>query len=230
MNISHFHVKIMPKVKHYQMGIHSLSFMYSLPTDSNNYPKSHVLCALLLLGIVHTANAVEIAVSTARDGQFMPRTVSDGRAGAIVAWEDYRTGKDWDIYAQRVNALGEAVWKTNGIPICLAGLNQRRLRMVRSSDRVIAVWNDRRDRSNWDIYAQAIDVSGKTLWQTDGMPVCTDTADQSTQAILSDGAGGAIFVWEDARRSAEHQDLLHSKTQFERSTNVEYGWDSGFPV
>ena len=181
--------------------------MHSLPINIFNIPKSHFLCIALLFGIAHTARAAEIAVSVAPDGQFMPRTVSDGRAGAIVAWEDYRTGTDWDIYAQRVNALGEAVWKTDGIPICLAGLNQRRLRMVRSSDRVIAVWNDRRDRSNWDIYAQAIDVSGKILWQTDGVPVCTDTADQSTQAILSDGAGGAIFVWEDARRSAQYQDL-----------------------
>ena len=106
-----------------------------------------------------------------------------------------------------VNAAGKAAWKTDGVPICLAEWNQRRLRMIRSVDRVIAVWNDRRDKSNWDIYAQAIDLSGKVLWQTDGVPVCTDTADQSTQAILSDGAGGAIFVWEDARRSAEHQDL-----------------------
>ena len=207
MNISRFHVKIIPKATRYQMRNHSLSFMCSFPIDSINYPKSHVLCTLLLLGIVHTASGAEIAVSTARDGQFMPRTVSDGRAGAIVAWEDYRTGKDWDIYAQRVNAAGKAEWKTDGAPICLAEWNQRRLRMIRSANRVIAVWNDRRDKTNWDIYAQAIDLSGKVLWQTDGVPVCTDTADQSTQAILSDGAGGAIFVWEDARRSAEHQDL-----------------------
>ncbi|MDE0296997.1 MAG: hypothetical protein OXN17_00010 [Candidatus Poribacteria bacterium] len=137
----------------------------------------------------------------------MPRTVSDGRGGAIVAWEDYRTGTDWDVYAQRVSSAGKAIWKVDGVPICTAGWNQRRLRMTRSSDRVIAVWNDRRDRSNWDIYAQAIDVSGKILWQSDGVPVCTDSADQSTQAILSDGAGGAIFVWEDARRSAQYQDL-----------------------
>lgn len=207
MKISRFHVKINPKSKRYQMGNHSLPYMYSRPIDSSNNPKLHVLCMLLLLGMVHSASAAEIAVSTARDGQFMPRAVSDGRRGAIVAWEDYRTGKDWDIYAQRVNAAGKAAWKTDGVPICLAEWNQRRLRMIRSVDRVIAVWNDRRDKSNWDIYAQAINLSGKVLWQTDGVPVCTDTADQSTQAILSDGAGGAIFVWEDARRSAEHQDL-----------------------
>ena len=207
MNVSRIHVKILQKAKSYQIGNHSLTFMYSHPIGSNNYPKSPGLSMLILLVIVHCASAEEIAVSTAPDGQFMPRAVSDGRRGAIVAWEDYRTGKDWDIYAQRVNAVGKAEWKTDGVPICLAEWNQRRLRMIRSVDRVIAVWNDRRDKSNWDIYAQAIDLSGRVLWQTDGVPVCTDTADQSTQAILSDGAGGAIFVWEDARRSTEHQDL-----------------------
>lgn len=181
--------------------------MQSLLISLTNYPKSHVLCILVLFGIAYAASTEEIPVSTAPDGQFMPRTVSDGKGGAIVVWEDYRTATDWDVYAQRVDAAGETVWEVDGIPICLAGWNQRRLRMVQSADRVIAVWNDRRGRTNWDIYAQAIDLSGQVLWQVDGVPVCTDTADQSTQAILSDGAGGAIFVWEDARQSAEHQDL-----------------------
>ena len=198
---------LMSKATRYQKECHPLSSMHSLPINLTKYPKSHFLCILLLFGIAHNASAKEIAVCTAPDGQFMPQAVSDGRGGTIVAWEDYRTGTDWDIYAQRVDAAGRAVWQADGVPICLAGRNQRRLRMARSANQVIAVWNDRRGRTNWDIYAQAIDLSGKVLWQTDGVPVCTNAADQSTQAILSDGAGGAIFVWEDARRSAEHQDL-----------------------
>ena len=201
--------------------------MHSLPINLINCRSSRFLCILLLFGIAWAANAEEIVVSAAPDGQFMPRAVSDGKGGVVVAWEDYRTGTDWDIYAQRVNAAGKAVWKTDGIPICLAGWNQRRLRMIRSSDRVIMVWNDRRDRTNWDVYAQAIDLSGKVLWQADGVPVCTNTADQSTQAILGDGAGGAIFVWEDARRSAEHQDLY---VQRFRPSGQPMWKENGIPV
>ena len=151
--------------------------------------------------------AAEIPVSTAIDGQFLPWVVDDGQSGVIVMWEDYRTGKDWDVYAQRVDSIGTARWEENGVPICTADRNQRRLRMIRHEQHAIVVWNDRRDRSSWDIYAQAVNLEGKVLWQTDGIPVCKNNADQSTQAILSDGKGGAICVWEDERRSSEFQDL-----------------------
>ena len=64
------------------------------------------LTFLLFVGICilcSTASA-EVAVSTAVDGQFLPWVVDDGEGGVIVMWEDYRTGKDWDVYAQRVDS------------------------------------------------------------------------------------------------------------------------------
>ncbi len=166
------------------------------------------MCLLLVIfcTLCRTARS-EIPVTTAKDGQFLPWVVDDGDGGVIVMWEDYRTGKDWDVYAQRVDNSGTTRWKENGIAICTADRNQRRLRMVRHDQHAIVVWNDRRVRSNWDIYAQAVNLEGDVLWQTDGIPVCVNSADQSTQAILSDGEGGAICVWEDERRSSEFQDL-----------------------
>ena len=172
----------------------------------------HRLKRLLLLLLAASFTLCEVAsaeipVSTAIDGQFLPWVVDDGEGGVIVMWEDYRTGKDWDVYAQRVDSTGTTRWIQNGMAICKADRNQRRLRMIRHDKHAIVVWNDRRDRSNWDIYAQAVTLDGEILWQTDGLPICTNTADQSTQAILSTGEGGAIFIWEDERRSSEFQDL-----------------------
>ncbi|MDI6807711.1 MAG: T9SS type A sorting domain-containing protein [Candidatus Eisenbacteria bacterium] len=34
--------------------------------------------------------------------QYYPVMVEDGCGGAIIAWQDYRSGTNWDIYAQRV--------------------------------------------------------------------------------------------------------------------------------
>jgi predicted lipoprotein with Yx(FWY)xxD motif len=79
--------------------------------------------------------------------------------------------------------------------------------MVHSGNQMIIVWNDRRSQTNWDIYAQAIDLSGKIVWAEDGVPVCTHPAGQSPPVILSDGEGGVLVAWEDERNSAEHQDL-----------------------
>lgn len=169
------------------------------------------LILLLLVGVTFWAQCTnvlaEIAVSTAADGQFLPWVVDDGEGGVIVMWEDYRTGKDWDVYAQRVDSAGTTVWESDGLAICKADRNQRRLRMIRHDTHAIVVWNDRRGRTSWDIYVQAVNLEGEVLWQTDGVPVCTNAADQSTQAILNDGEGGAICVWEDERRSSEFQDL-----------------------
>ena len=41
--------------------------------------------------------------------------------------------------------------------------------MIRHDTHAIVVWNDRRGRSNWDIYAQAVNLDGKVLWEKDGI-------------------------------------------------------------
>jgi hypothetical protein len=49
--------------------------------------------------------------------QLNPDIIGDGFGNAVVAWEDYRNSND-EIYAQKVDAYGTAVWATNGIQIC----------------------------------------------------------------------------------------------------------------
>lgn len=190
------------------------------------------LILLILVGGVtpwlqYTTALAEIAISTAADGQFLPWVVDDGEGGVIVMWEDYRTGKDWDVYAQRVDSTGRTVWELDGLAICKADRNQRRLRLIRHDTHAIVVWNDRRSSASWDIYVQAVNLKGEVLWQTDGVAVCTNAADQSTQAILSDGEGGAICVWEDERRSAEFQDLYIQRID---SAGVPMWEKDGIPV
>lgn len=168
-----------------------------------------------------------ITVSSAKDGQLFPSVVDDGEGGVIVIWEDYRTGKDWDVYARRVDSRNQPIWDLDGDPISIAERNQRRLRMIRHGRHAIVVWNDRRNGSSWDIYAQAVNIEGDVFWAANGMPICTNEADQSTQAILSDGEGGAIFVWEDERRSSEFQDLY---IQHITSTGITMWQENGIPV
>ena len=162
-----------------------------------------------------TTALAEIPVSAANNGQLFPSAVDDGKGGVIVVWEDYRTGKDWDVYAQRVDNTNTTVWAPNGLALSTADGNQRRLRMIRHDTHAIVIWNDRRGISSWDIYAQAVDFEGKVLWEKDGIPICTNAADQTTQAILSDGEGGAIIVWTDERKSSEFHDLYMQRINSE---------------
>lgn len=181
----------------------------------------------LFMSVQTTITFADTIVSNADDGQLFPQGVADGKGGLIVFWEDYRTGIDWDVYAQYIDNTNVALWEPNGLPISLAANNQRRLRIIGYDTHAIVVWNDRRGRSSWDIYAQAIDFEGQVLWEKDGRPICVNTSDQSTQAIVSDGEGGTVVVWEDERRSAEFQDLYIQRV----NALGEPMWDQdGIPV
>ncbi len=47
-----------------------------------------------------------VTISTAAGSQSNPAIVSDGAGGAIITWEDFRSGTNYDIYAQQVSANG----------------------------------------------------------------------------------------------------------------------------
>ncbi|MDP1676259.1 MAG: T9SS type A sorting domain-containing protein [Bacteroidota bacterium] len=47
-----------------------------------------------------------VAISTLTFDQTGPKMVSDGSGGAIITWNDYRNGTNYDIFAQRIDPLG----------------------------------------------------------------------------------------------------------------------------
>jgi len=140
------------------------------------------------------------AICTASGQQSSLQIVSDGAGGVIIAWEDTRN-VHFDIYAQRVDAHGNVLWKKDGVSICSAPENQNRPRIVSDgSGGAIITWHDVRNGiSNSDIYAQHIDADGNVQWTKDGIPVCAVANAQNSPCIATDGAGGAIIIWQDFR-------------------------------
>ena len=140
------------------------------------------------------------AICTASGQQSSPQIISDGAGGAIIAWEDARD-VHFDIYVQRIDARGNILWQKEGVPVCTAPENQKRPRLVSDGDGgAIIVWHDMRSGiGNYDIYAQRVDAEGSPVWIKDGIPVCDEMKEQNSPCIASDGAGGAIVVWEDFR-------------------------------
>jgi len=61
-----------------------------------------------------TANGVRLCGTT--PSQTNANLVTDTAGGAIVAFQDFRSG-NWDIYAQRVDANGDIVWAPNGMKV-----------------------------------------------------------------------------------------------------------------
>jgi hypothetical protein len=145
-----------------------------------------------------TADGVVLCAATGQ--QQYPAITSDGSGGAIVAWMDGRVVGTWDIYAQRVDASGAVQWIANGAAICTAAGNQGSAAIASDGGGgAIITWNDLRGGSGGDIYAQRVNASGVVQWTADGVALCTAAGDQGLPAIVSDGGGGAIVAWNDAR-------------------------------
>lgn len=129
----------------------------------------------------------------------LPQIVADGTGGAILIWDDFRTGTSRDIYAQRLDAAGAPQWTTDGVVVCTATENQWLSGAVADgAGGAFIVWDDRRSGSNYDVYVQRVDASGTPLWTPDGVALCTLTSPQRFPVVVA-SAGGAIVAWQDNR-------------------------------
>jgi hypothetical protein len=145
-----------------------------------------------------------VAACTAAGGQYVPQIVSDGTGGAIITWQDARTGGSDDIYVQRIDGDGgiHAGWPADGIAVCAAGRIQWGPHLVSDgASGAMITWHDYRSGGNADVYAQRVDGDGgiHAGWPTDGAAVCTATDWQGSPRIVLDGAGGAMITWSDYR-------------------------------
>jgi hypothetical protein len=139
-----------------------------------------------------------VALCTAPGTQYQSNITSDGAGGAIVTWQDGRSG-GWGIYAQRVDGAGVVHWTPDGVALCTVMHNQQFPSIVPDgAGGAIVAWNDDRN-GNSDIYAQRVGASGALQWTTDGMALCTAGGDQVYPVMTSDGSGGAIASWQDYR-------------------------------
>ncbi len=144
-----------------------------------------------------------VAVCTSANLQQSPTIATDGAGGAIITWQDARSG-DVNIRAQRLNALGSALWTTNGVSLCNAANLQQGPRIVSDgAGGAIVTWQDRRS-GEYDIYVQRVSNLGIPQWAPNGVYLCVLANQQSAPLIVSDGAGGAVVTWIDSRNGIDY--------------------------
>lgn len=148
--------------------------------------------------------------------------------GVIVVWHDNRKGTDYDIYAQKFDKSGTALWAANGIVICNASGNQQNPRIVLDNQNgVIIVWQDRRNGTDNNIYAQRINSNGQIQWTSNGVIVCSASYDQFNPEVVTDGNGGAIVAWHDYRSGNGYIDIYAQKIS---STGTMIWQANGVPI
>jgi hypothetical protein len=140
-----------------------------------------------------------VAVCTQLGDQDYPQIVSDGAGGAIIVWQDSRSGTA-DIYAQRLNALGAPQWTADGIGVCtVAGVQELPRIGSDGAGGAIIAWRDLRSGLNIDLMAQRLNSAGTALWTAGGVVVSTAGGGPATPRIVASAGGGGILVWDDIR-------------------------------
>ncbi|MEO8211013.1 MAG: hypothetical protein ABI840_10660 [bacterium] len=149
--------------------------------------------------------SVNTPVCIATGDQINQKMCSDGAAGTIIVWMDFRSGTNYDIYVQHIDSAGVVKWTNNGVIICnnIAD-NWSPLLISDGAGGAIITWYDGFDAGI--IRAQRINSNGIVLWTTNGIIISNSISHHNSlfqPQMISDGNGGAIICWYDARESVD---------------------------
>ena len=141
-----------------------------------------------------------VPLATAAGAQYKSKIVSDGQGGAIVAWQDSRVSDfDLNIYAQRIDAGGNLLWGTAGVPVVAAvGEQLADFRILPDgAGGALFFWTDLRTLTRYQIYGQHLAAGGTQNWATDGVLISPQSSGDShiQPCVIADGSGGAIVAW-----------------------------------
>ncbi len=147
-----------------------------------------------------------IAVSTADFAQIGQRMASDGNGGVYIVWDDLRNGNspNDDVYAQHLNAAGEALWTAGGKAICTMPNEQNGGLVKVSGSNVFINWMDNRNGSI-GIYYQVLNPSGTTMLADNGVQVfwglSGDTPKGEYKIVAR--SNDTVILWQDTRFANE---------------------------
>ena len=144
--------------------------------------------------------ATGVTLSTYPSGKSGLRLAADGAGGLIAAWEEARAEGAAAIYGQHVDATGRRVpgWPNDGRAFSTAqGFQVAPAIVGNGAGGGYAVWQDFREGTS-HLYGQHLPVGGAPApgWPAEGLRLSSDAAGQIAPAVVADGAGGAILIWE----------------------------------
>lgn len=145
-------------------------------------------------------------------------------------WQDFRTGTDNHIFAQRVSGGGDVPtgWPDNGTPVCQAQYSQYYPVVVADgTGGAFIAWQDYRTGITNHIFAQYLTAENVGL-VTDGVPVSLATNGQFSPQIAYDGQNGAFVTWYDSR-SGSTNDIYVQRVDSQGRVNPSWAVN-GLPV
>ncbi|KAA3610699.1 MAG: T9SS C-terminal target domain-containing protein [Calditrichaeota bacterium] len=134
-----------------------------------------------------------VVICSATRRQSSPKIISDADGGIIITWTDNRGafGTYDDIYVQRVDQNGIAIWPKNGIMLHSNKGEERYPEIIPDGNggAIFCWWT-----LGQSIFTQKIDVNGNLKWGG-GKRTSLLPTNYPTKTMVSDNAGGAILFW-----------------------------------
>jgi hypothetical protein len=159
--------------------------IYGQRYDANGLPQGS---NFRVNGDASGQNQYYASVGVAEDGRF------------VVAWFDYRSGTDWDIYVQRYSSAGVGQGANLLVNDDASGEDQCDGDLaVDAGGNFVVVWQDYRSGTNWDIYARRFNAAG--IPQGASFLVNDDPAGSfhDNPQVAMDASGNFVVVWVDQR-------------------------------
>ncbi|MBJ6801969.1 RCC1 domain-containing protein [Geomonas propionica] len=129
---------------------------------------------------------------------------ADEAGGAIFTWHDARSTDyygGWDIYAQRLDAQGNAAWQANGVPVSTGRFSQISPAVAADGDGgAFFAWMDG-GSGDWDIYTQHVNRAGTPQWSSQGVWVQSWQGNQIYPYLVPLAGGRVAVTWDDKRNA-----------------------------
>ena len=168
---------------------------------------SRVICTQHLSAtgqLLWQAGGVPLSPTTANRSDL----ARDRHGNTYVSWRDYRMDQgDAQIYLQKVNAAGTAVWEPGGRAVMADASSEPEYDMISDAgDGLFIAWTDTR-MFRFHIFATHLDSSGAPVddeyWTDNGGLVSTSWDEQFSPILCLDGLGGAIVTYVDNKGIVE---------------------------
>ncbi len=129
------------------------------------------------------------------DRQEDPVIIATNDNGYVIAWIDFSTDLDGNVYAQKVSNTGQILWQQGGVPLCVTAGNQISINgCADNTGGAYLNWVDSRNPSK-DIYGAHVLSDGTMPWVLNGIPFANSTGDEASNTMWEDGTGGFIIAY-----------------------------------
>jgi len=145
-------------------------------------------------------------VSLRPSNQRRPKVITDGVAGFIVAWNDFREQAS-QLQIQRLDYQGNMPWDPSGLLVTAPAGDDRNPPMMAAVGKGSAViaWTVGDGAGINHVLLQYVDSKGNFLWGPSGKPASQEPQSKWNPIVYGDGQGGSFVGWEDYRSQIQWQ-------------------------